>query len=79
MEQRLTKVFGESIAIWHSKIQKKTKATIIENLLNGKVKIIAGARSALFLPYENLGLIIVDEEHDDSYKADNKPRVHVKD
>ena len=79
MEQRLTKVFGESIAIWHSKIQKKTKATIIENILNGKVKIIAGARSALFLPYENLGLIIVDEEHDDSYKADNKPRVHVKD
>ncbi|MGB5866474.1 MAG: primosomal protein N', partial [Arcobacteraceae bacterium] len=79
MEQRLTKVFGEKIAIWHSKIQKKTKETIIENLLSGKVKIIAGARSALFLPYENLGLIIVDEEHDDSYKADNKPRLHVKD
>jgi len=79
MEQRLTKVFGESIAIWHSKIQKKKKETIIENLLNGKVKIIAGARSALFLPYKELGLIIVDEEHDDSYKADSKPRLHVKD
>ena len=79
MEQRLTKVFGESIAIWHSKIQKKKKTTIIENLLNGKVKIIAGARSALFLPYKELGLIIVDEEHDDSYKADSKPRLHVKD
>jgi len=79
MEKRLTKVFGESIAIWHSKIQKKKKATIIEELLQGKVKIIAGARSALFLPYENLGLIIVDEEHDDSYKAESKPRVHVKD
>lgn len=79
MEQRLTKVFGEKIAIWHSKIQKKKKESIIENLLHGTVQIIAGARSALFLPYENLGLIIVDEEHDDSYKADNKPRVHVKD
>lgn len=79
MEQRLTKVFGETIAIWHSKIQKKTKANIIENLLNGKVKIIAGARSALFLPYKDLGLIIVDEEHDDSYKSAQKPRVHVKD
>jgi len=79
MEQRLTKVFGASIAIWHSKIQKKTKATIIENLLNGTVKIIAGARSALFLPYEDLGLIIVDEEHDDSYKSAQKPRLHVKD
>jgi len=79
MEQRLKKVFGESIAIWHSKIQKKTKNTIIEELLQGKVKIIAGARSALFLPYKNLGLIIVDEEHDDSYKSSQKPRLHVKD
>jgi len=79
MEKRLTKVFGESIAIWHSKIQKKKKAAIIEELLQGKIKIIAGARSALFLPYENLGLIIVDEEHDDSYKAESKPRFHVKD
>ena len=79
MEQRLKKVFKESIAIWHSKIQKKTKQTIIENLLSGKVKIIAGARSALFLPYDNLGLIIVDEEHDDSYKSDQKPRVNIKD
>ncbi len=79
MEQRLTKVFGEQIAIWHSKIQKKKKESIIEDLLSGKVKIIAGARSALFLPYVNLGLIIVDEEHDDSYKSAQKPRLHVKD
>lgn len=79
MEQRLKKIFHESIAIWHSKIQKKTKQTIIENLLNGKVKIIAGARSALFLPYDNLGLIVVDEEHDDSYKSTQKPRVNIKD
>ena len=79
MELRLKKVFKENIAIWHSKIQKKTKETIIENLLSGKVKIIAGARSALFLPYKDLGLIIVDEEHDDSYKSDQKPRVNIKD
>ena len=79
MEERLKKVFKDSIAIWHSKIQKKTKETIVENLLNGKVRIIAGARSALFLPFENLGLIIVDEEHDDSYKSDQKPRVNIKD
>ena len=79
MEQRLTKVFGEQIAIWHSKIQKKKKESIISNLLSGKVKIIAGARSALFLPYHDLGLIIVDEEHDDSYKSAQKPRLHAKD
>jgi len=79
MEQRLKKVFGDSIAIWHSKIQKKTKQKIIQELLEGTIKVIAGARSALFLPYENLGLIVVDEEHDDSYKADNKPRINTKD
>ncbi len=48
-------------------------------MLNGDIKIIAGARSALFLPYKDLGVIIVDEEHDESYKADNKPRLNVKD
>jgi primosomal protein N' (replication factor Y) len=79
MEQRLKIVFKDTIAIWHSKIQKKKKESIIEELLNGKIKVIAGARSALFLPYAKLGLIIVDEEHDDSYKADSKPRLNVKD
>ena len=79
MEQRLKIVFKDTIAIWHSKIQKKKKDTIIDELLSGKIKIIAGARSALFLPYTNLGIIIVDEEHDDSYKAEQKPRLNVKD
>ena len=79
MEHRLQKVFKEHIAIWHSKISKKKKQEILENLLSGKIKIVAGARSALFLPYENLGLIIVDEEHDDSYKSEQKPRLNVKD
>ena len=79
MEQRLKKVFKDSIAIWHSKIQKKKKIQIVQDLLEGKVKIIAGARSALFLPYKDLGLIIVDEEHDDSYKSEQKPRLNTKD
>jgi primosomal protein N' (replication factor Y) len=79
MQDRLEFVFEDSIAIWHSKIQKKKKDEILERFLQGKIKIIAGARSALFLPYTNLGIIIVDEEHDDSYKADSKPRLNVKD
>ena len=79
MQKRLEVVFGDSIAIWHSKIQKKKKNEILLGLLNGKIKVIAGARSSLFLPFDNLGLIVVDEEHDDSYKADNKPRLNVKD
>ena len=79
MEKRLKKVFGNSVAIWHSKITKKTKEQIIQKLLSNEIKLIAGARSALFLPYKDLGLIIVDEEHDDSYKSEQKPRINVKD
>ncbi len=79
MQKRLEKVFGEQIAIWHSKITKKKKEKILEDLANGKINLIAGARSALFLPYPDLGLIIVDEEHDESYKADMKPRINAKD
>ncbi len=79
MQNRLEKVFGKSVAIWHSKITKKRKESIIEGLLKGEIKLLAGARSALFLPYNDLGLIIVDEEHDESYKSDSKPRYNTKD
>jgi primosomal protein N' (replication factor Y) len=79
MQKRLEKAFGSAVAIWHSKITKKKKQTIIEGVLTGKIKLIAGARSALFLPLDNLGCIIVDEEHDESYKSDSKPRYHTKD
>ena len=79
MQKRLEKVFGKSIAIWHSKITKKKKEEILKGLQEGSIRLIAGARSALFLPYSNLGVIVVDEEHDDSYKSDSKPRFHTKD
>jgi len=79
MQKRLEKIFGKSVALWHSKITKAKKKKIIEGLLSGKIKIIAGARSALFLPYDNLGVIIVDEEHDESYKSEQKPRYNAKD
>jgi primosomal protein N' (replication factor Y) len=79
MEKRLQKVFGSAIALWHSKITKKKKEAILEGIQSGSIKLIAGARSALFLPLKDLGLIIVDEEHDESYKSDQKPRYHAKD
>jgi primosomal protein N' (replication factor Y) len=79
MKDRLEVIFGTKVAIWHSKIQKKKKEDILNKLLSGEIKIIAGARSSLFLPYNDLGLIIVDEEHDESYKSDAKPRLNVKD
>ncbi len=79
MSKRLQEKFGDLVAIWHSKITKKKKEKIIEKIKNGDIKIIAGARSALFLPLENIGLIVVDEEHDDSYKSAQRPRYHARD
>ncbi len=79
MQKRLEKVFDKSVAIWHSKITKKKKTEILKGLQEGSIKLIAGARSALFLPYKNLGVIVVDEEHDESYKSDSKPRFNTKD
>ena len=67
MQKRLEKVFKGHVAIWHSKITKKKKEEILEGILSSKIKLVAGARSALFLPFDKLGLIIVDEEHDESY------------
>ena len=79
IEHRLKKVFGDMIAIWHSKITKSKKQKILSGIASSQIKIVAGARSALFLPFDNLGLIVVDEEHDNSYKSDSKPRYNAKD
>ena len=79
MEKRLRVYFGDQLAMWHSKITKKKKAQIIDAISSGEVKIVAGARSALFAPLRDIGLIIVDEEHDDSYKSTRRPRYHARD
>ena len=79
MKKRLEKNFDTEVIMWHSKITKNTKKKYIEKILSGEVKIIAGARSALFLPLDNLGAIVVDEEHDDSYKSNQNPRYNAKD
>ena len=79
MEKRLKKYFGNRVAMWHSKLTKKSKEKILEKIYNKEIDVIAGARSALFTPLDNLGLIVVDEEHDDSYKSMIKPRYHARD
>ncbi len=67
---RFKDFFGFEPAIWHSKITPKQKRVIWKSVIKNDVKIVIGARSALLLPFKNLGLIIVDEEHDTSYKQD---------
>ena len=79
MQKRVQNHFGEKVAIWHSKVTKKAKQKILDGIHSGEIKIIAGARSSLFLPLTNIGLIVVDEEHDDSYKASNRPRYSARD
>jgi len=79
MGKRLEHYFGDAVAIWHSKLTKKRKEQILEDIANGTVRIVAGARSALFLPLNNIGLIVVDEEHDDSYKSASNPRYNARD
>ena len=69
-EKKFIKFFGFEPAIWHSGITKKNKEIIWSGITEGKIKVIIGARSSLFLPFKKLGLIIVDEEHDQSYKQD---------
>jgi len=69
-EKKFIEFFGFIPAIWHSGVTKKNKKIIWSGIANEKIKVVIGARSSLFLPFKKLGLIIVDEEHDQSYKQD---------
>ncbi len=69
-KSRFEDFFGFEPAIWHSKITPKQKRIIWKGIMSNKIKILVGARSALLLPFKKLGIIIVDEEHDASYKQD---------
>jgi len=79
MQIRLEEHFDNGVVMWHSKLTKKQKEKNLEKIYKGTARVIAGARSALFLPIDDLGLIVVDEEHDDSYKASSRPRYHARD
>ncbi|MDP3466536.1 MAG: DEAD/DEAH box helicase, partial [Sulfuricurvum sp.] len=78
MEQRFKHHFGESFVLWHSKMTPKQKKVTLEKIYSGEARIVAGPRSALFLPIKNLGLIVVDEEHDESYKSSSRPRYNAR-
>ncbi|WP_274475669.1 replication restart helicase PriA [Mangrovimonas aestuarii] len=79
---RLQAYFGGQVSVFHSKYSAHERIEVWNNVLEkkGKAKVILGARSALFLPFTNLGLVIVDEEHEHSFKQfDPAPRYHARD
>ena len=78
-EKKFIEFFGIVPAVWHSGISKKKKEIIWSGVANGEIKVVIGARSSLFLPFKKLGLIIVDEEHDQSYKQDEGVTYNARD
>ncbi|MFK8297944.1 primosomal protein N' [Capnocytophaga cynodegmi] len=79
---RLKKYFGDKMGVYHSKYTTNERVEVWNNVLNGNTKnqLVVGVRSSVFLPFSNLGLVIVDEEHDTSYRQfEPAPRFHTRD
>ena len=79
IEKKFRKVFSDNIAVIHSRLNAKEKYNEWKKIRDGKVKICLGTRSAVFAPFNNLGIIIIDEEHENSYKQTESPRYDAKD
>ncbi len=79
MVKRMTDRFGNNIAIYHSKLNDQQRYEQYQLVRNHKVRIVVGTRSAVFMPFDDLGLIVLDEEHDHSYKQDTSPKYHCRD
>lgn len=79
MVKRVVRRFGHQVAIYHSNLSSQEKYEQYQRVRKGEVSIVVGTRSAIFMPFVNLGLIILDEEHDSSYKQDRSPRYHCRD
>jgi primosomal protein N' (replication factor Y) len=75
---RIKKTFGNQMGVYHSRFSDNERVEIWNGIVEGKIKFVVGVRSSIFLPFDNLGLIIVDEEHDTSYKQDRPPRYHAR-
>ena len=78
-KQRIMKRYGAIAGEWHSQLSLNERRSVFKNVANGRLKLLVGARSALFLPFKNLNLIIVDEEHDSSYKQEEAPIYNARD
>lgn len=79
MVKRVKDRFSSEVAIYHSALNDQEKYEQFALVKANKVKIVVGTRSAIFMPFDHLGLIVLDEEHDQSYKQDKTPRYHCRD
>ena len=77
--ERFQDRFGSKPAEWHSDLAPRTREKVWRQVSEGRIRVVAGARSALFLPFENLGLIVVDEEHDPAYKQEDRVFYNARD
>ena len=78
MIERFKGRFGKNVALFHSKLSDGERFDEWFRVKEGKAKLVVGARSAIFLPVKNLGLIIIDEEHENTYKSDQNPKYQTK-
>ncbi|WP_438284821.1 primosomal protein N' [Streptococcus sobrinus] len=79
MTNRFISRFGDQVAIMHSGLSDGEKYDEWRKIKSGKAKVVVGARSAIFAPLENIGAIIIDEEHEATYKQESNPRYHARD
>ena len=79
MVERFVSRFGESVAVMHSGLSQGERFDQWHKIRRGDVNVVVGARSAIFSPFDNLGIIILDEEHETSYKSETSPRYHARD
>ncbi|MCA0255175.1 MAG: primosomal protein N' [Proteobacteria bacterium] len=77
--ERFQDRFGAKPAEWHSDLSPRTREKVWRQVTEGEIRVVAGARSALFLPFEELGLIVVDEEHDPAYKQEDRVFYNARD
>src|SRR5699024_595426 len=79
MVRRFKARFGSDVAVLHSALSIGEKYDEWRKVLRKEVRVVVGARSAIFAPFENLGILIIDEEHETTYKQEESPRYHAKD
>ncbi|PTK47877.1 primosomal protein N' [Staphylococcus saprophyticus] len=79
MVLRFKRRFGDEVAVLHSGLSKGERYDEWQKIRDGKARVSVGARSSVFAPFKNLGMIIIDEEHESSYKQEDYPRYHARD